>query len=74
MPNEMKCYRIQPNTIYIRVFAFIFLVRYMIFSTYEAQNAKIVRTDLAGKDAVELFVYPEVLDITGITIDYEEDR
>nr|XP_039264367.1 low-density lipoprotein receptor-related protein 2-like isoform X3 [Styela clava] len=48
--------------------------RLLIFSTYKALGSKIIVTDLAGKSPKTLFKFPNVFDVTGITIDYTDDR
>nr|CAB3263510.1 low-density lipoprotein receptor-related protein 6-like [Phallusia mammillata] len=48
--------------------------RFLFFSTYKLQGSKIIRTDLAGKNATTLFAYPEVHDVTGMTVDYADEK
>nr|CAB3263507.1 low-density lipoprotein receptor-related protein 6-like [Phallusia mammillata] len=48
--------------------------RKLFFSIYNSAGAVIVTTDLAGKGERILFASPEVYDVTGLTIDYTDDR
>jgi len=49
-------------------------VRYLYFSSYKSYGSKIIRSDMAGKNARILFQYPNVFDATGMTVDYAEDK
>jgi len=47
----------------------------IFFSVYKSNSAsRIVTTDLAGRNATVLLHYPQVFDVTGLTIDYTDDR
>ncbi|XP_076815261.1 uncharacterized protein LOC143461282 isoform X2 [Clavelina lepadiformis] len=48
--------------------------RRLFFSTFRSRGSQIISTDLAGKDKQVIFSYPAVNDVSGITVDYDEDR
>ncbi|XP_076814506.1 low-density lipoprotein receptor-related protein 2-like isoform X1 [Clavelina lepadiformis] len=48
--------------------------RQLYFSTYKALKSKIIVTDMAGKNETVLFQFPDVFDVTGLTIDYTDER
>nr|XP_018667559.1 low-density lipoprotein receptor-related protein 6-like isoform X2 [Ciona intestinalis] len=49
-------------------------LRKLYFSTYKAFGSKIMVTDLAGKNPQTLFQFPDVFDVTGLTVDYTDER
>jgi len=50
------------------------VIRKLFFSVYKTYGSKIVTTDLAGHNATTLFQFPKVFDVTGLTIDYTDNR
>ena len=58
---------------YCSIISIIF-PRYLFFSSYKALGSKIYRTDLAGKNLTVLLEFPDVFDVTGMTVDYTDDR
>jgi len=48
--------------------------RRIFFSAYESMLSEIISIDMAGGDFKVLFEFPEVYDVTGLTVDYTDDR
>lgn len=65
-------YRASPDTPY--GLALHSVRRILIFSVYKSLGSRLIVTDLAGKNERILFKYPDVFDVTGITIDYASDK
>lgn len=48
--------------------------RKLFVSLFKTMGSKIITLDMAGGNRTDLFTFPEVFDVTGLTIDYTDEK